>query len=97
MARLGKAWFAEKEKEMEKGYMEKRADLPKYLVLDTSCLLRRLDLVQRLYTCGKFKVVIPAYGKFLHMYRADKIFRGVIRSFSKIVFQILIGTKLHQV
>ena len=63
MERLGKAWFAEQEKEEEKGYMEKRADLPKYLVLDTSCLLRRLEWVQRLYASGKFKIVIPAYGR----------------------------------
>ena len=61
--RLGQAFRAEENKEREKGFMVRRSDLPKYLVIDTSCLLRRLEFVQRLYDCKKFKIVIPSYGK----------------------------------
>ncbi|OWA52943.1 hypothetical protein BV898_17385 [Hypsibius exemplaris] len=59
--RLGKAFQAEENKTREKGYMARRSDLPKYIVIDTSCLVRKLNFVQRLYDCKKFKIVIPAY------------------------------------
>lgn len=61
--KLGQAWFAEQAKEQEREFMIRRADLPKYLVLDTSCLLRRMEWVQRLYGSKLFKVVIPSYGE----------------------------------
>ncbi|XP_055337986.1 uncharacterized protein LOC129588008 [Paramacrobiotus metropolitanus] len=82
--KLGRAWFAEEAKEREKEVMNRRADLPKYLVIDTSCFVRKLEWVQRLYACKLFKIVVPAYVlEELDKDKKSKQFRDAIRWLEK--------------